>query len=204
MGVHTVVCPGRKYQCLRQRSSYAAITTDDGLSNSNVSDIVQDRNGFVWIATSNGLNRFDGSNFKTILQGNQIRCIYEDRSGKVWICDKRGLTRLTYLPDGNVHEENLTSRLYDRSVRTLFEDSRGNVWIGYGNDCITMYRPSTNQFQNFTLKLENEGGTPSFLVVAPYGVHLQSVLISKPLQSHCLCGWSADAKQPASPSPPTA
>lgn len=50
-------------------------TTDDGLSNSNVSDIVQDRNGFVWIATSNGLNRFDGSNFKTILQGNQIRCI---------------------------------------------------------------------------------------------------------------------------------
>ena len=65
---------------------------DAGLSNNYVMGITQDRNGFVWIATESGLNRFDGKSFKSFKAGdsgiaaNELNRIVSDRvTNSIWI-----------------------------------------------------------------------------------------------------------------------
>src|SRR5215210_4530974 len=70
-------------------------TTKDGLSYNICNDIIKDRLGFIWIATENGLNRFDGKNFQTYYDnpydttspvGNMGYSLYEDSRGYIWYC----------------------------------------------------------------------------------------------------------------------
>src|SRR5689334_18423526 len=73
------------------------ITKTDGLSDNEVSCFYQDKEGFLWIGTRNGLNRFDGSHF-TIFQnnpndphsisGNSVIDILQDSDGMIWIATK--------------------------------------------------------------------------------------------------------------------
>src|SRR6185369_3205430 len=87
-----------------QISSYnfRSLTTNDGLSDGIVRAISQDKYGFVWIGTSYGLNRFDGTNIKTFftkkgdscsLPDNYIQSLYRDASGDLWIGTLKGLCR---------------------------------------------------------------------------------------------------------------
>jgi Histidine kinase/Y_Y_Y domain/Two component regulator propeller len=71
--------------------SYSSVhyDTKDGLPSATVYDISQDKNGFIWFATENGLSRFDGKNFKTFttkdgLPDNSILKVHGDNSGRVY------------------------------------------------------------------------------------------------------------------------
>jgi ligand-binding sensor domain-containing protein len=72
---------------------------EEGLSNPYIQCIYQDRRGYLWIGTSDGLNRFDGYTFKIYrysesdtnsLNGVLVRAIYEDSRGNLWIGTERG------------------------------------------------------------------------------------------------------------------
>jgi ligand-binding sensor domain-containing protein len=76
------------------------INSDDGLSHNIVNDIVQDGKGFIWIATHDGLNRFDGYELKvyrfnpadsTSISGNYIKSLFVDQNGNLWISTRYGL-----------------------------------------------------------------------------------------------------------------
>lgn len=73
------------------------ITTSNGLSSGSISDIEQDAVGFIWIATRDGLNRYDGNNFKVYqknnsnLLGNGVSDIGFDERGRMWIGTYNGL-----------------------------------------------------------------------------------------------------------------
>ncbi len=80
--------------------------TSDGLSNRYVSSIIKDQQGFVWFGTSNGLNRYDGYNFKIINQGGsekelsnkQVNYILESKENNcLWIATDNGLNKLDQL-----------------------------------------------------------------------------------------------------------
>ena len=89
-----------------QRYAVRQITTDDGLSNSCVVSIAQDKSGYIWIATEEGLNRFDGNSFENFykndppnsLSGNELNCIIDDpRDSVLWIATQRsGLNSFNY------------------------------------------------------------------------------------------------------------
>src|SRR6187551_912195 len=64
-----------------------------GLSQSSINDILQDKDGYLWVATWSGLIRYDGYSTKIFhsgtgeadLKGNLISCLFEDHEGKLWI-----------------------------------------------------------------------------------------------------------------------
>src|SRR6185369_12180833 len=72
-----------------QGYSYINYDTRDGLAGSVVYDAIQDKEGFMWFATENGLSRFDGKNFKTFttkdgLPDNEVLKLFLDSQGRLW------------------------------------------------------------------------------------------------------------------------
>lgn len=76
---------------------------EDGLSQSSVTGIVQDRYGFIWISTQDGLNRYDGYSFKTFknnpnnsntIPNNYVHFLDEDESGNLWFGTNRGIGKM--------------------------------------------------------------------------------------------------------------
>ena len=78
---------------------FESISIESGLSQGNVRCILQDKQGFLWLGTQDGLNRFDGNNFvvfKNIiddsnsLSHNYIYALAEDKDGNIWIATGGG------------------------------------------------------------------------------------------------------------------
>ena len=96
ISVHWNYCPA----LLAQPYYFKHYLVENGLSNNSVSCSLQDKNGFLWFGTINGLNRFDGYSFKvfrhngedsTSIGSNFIRCLFEDQKGCLWIGTNKGI-----------------------------------------------------------------------------------------------------------------
>jgi len=125
-------------------------TLDDGLSNSNINCIIQDRNGFIWIGTENGLNRFDGYTFKTYYSGNNtandlysddVFSICDDHDGVMWLGTFQGLFRYDEANDGFHHRSFIdkTGNRYDKPIRDIAEDEAGILWLATSGDGLIAY-----------------------------------------------------------------
>jgi ligand-binding sensor domain-containing protein len=117
--------------------------TRKGLSNNIIYDIYQDKNGFIWIATENGLNRFDGYEFtvfhhvpgdSTSIPSNVVRTITEDDEGRVWIGTFEGLSLYDRESDTfRNYKKSEVSNNTSMDIQILYKDSGGDFWfIGDG------------------------------------------------------------------------
>ena len=110
---------------------FTRLSTDQGLSQTKVSQIVQDDQGFMWFGTQYGLNRYDGYNFKLFvhdpknpnsLSGVYIRALFKDRDGALWVgCDQ-------FLDKFNRATETFT-RYPVPFVNHISQDSAGTMWL---------------------------------------------------------------------------
>ncbi|MDX2250051.1 MAG: two-component regulator propeller domain-containing protein [Bacteroidia bacterium] len=148
-------------------------STDAGLSSNSIRDIYQDRRGFLWIATADGLNRFDGYHFtvfrhdpddSTSLSNNNLYDLLEDREGKLWIASLRGGLNC-YDPVKDLfyhykHDPHDSTSLSSDEVISLFQDREGTIWVGTSRGLNQMVKdPAGNiSFVRHINKPEDPGG----------------------------------------------
>ncbi len=135
------------------------LTTVDGISDVFIRDILIDKEGFLWLATQDGLNQYNGYNFKnfkhnssdtTSLPENFIFCLAEDSSGNIWAGTKeRGLGK--YIKKLDYFKTYSTkNNLQSNAIQKIFTDHHGGVWVGTANG-LSKYNPVTDKFINYRI-----------------------------------------------------
>jgi two-component system sensor histidine kinase ChiS len=136
-------------------SCFNHISIDDGLSQSSVYCILQDKKGFMWLGTQEGLNRYDGYKFKTYKQrpqdeatisNNYVWTIFEDNAGVFWIGTYFGLNCFNREPgifECYLKDKTKPHSLSHNDFRAIYEDQFGILWIGtYGGGLNKLDRKS--------------------------------------------------------------
>ncbi|MDX1614143.1 MAG: two-component regulator propeller domain-containing protein [Candidatus Promineifilaceae bacterium] len=143
------------------RLHFDQVGLDQGLSQSSVHDILQDRYGFMWFATSGGLNRYDGYGMTVFendpqepssLSDNTVLALWEDQRGILWAGTAHGgLNRF------EADSETFAAYRHDASdehsipadrINDVYEDSAGQLWIGTTNG-LALFDPARQAFRRF-------------------------------------------------------
>ena len=156
---------------------FRQFTIKEGLSQSALLSAMQDKQGFMWFGTANGLNRFDGYNFviyinnpydSTSISDNEITSIFEDAQGYIWIGTIKGIlnkfNRKTgtfehFIPD-NISEKTSTDESYtdypisfvrnsSSSITSIADGRDGNLWIGTWGNGLYKFNKKTNEFERY-------------------------------------------------------
>jgi signal transduction histidine kinase/ligand-binding sensor domain-containing protein/DNA-binding response OmpR family regulator len=121
--------------------NFTALTTKNGLSSNTVNAILKDRFGLIWFGTDDGLDKFDGTNFKvyrhkpgdsTSLQANEILALHEDKAGNLWIGTSGGsLSLYDRKKDAfvNFPAGRNPNSLKNNVIKAVCSDYRGHIWV---------------------------------------------------------------------------
>jgi len=148
------------------------LTMRDGLSQSTVMSILQDSQGFLWLATESGLNRYDGYSIREYRRerGNEhglptdyIWSIAEDARGDLWLATVGGgvarLDRATDRFQQFRHNPLDPQTLASDTIRTLLIDAEGSIWAGNERDGLDVLDPRTGRVRHF----RHRAGDPASL-----------------------------------------
>ncbi len=141
---------------------------ETGLSSNEIYQVYQDSKGFIWIATKDGLNRYDGYHFITYkanqqdanaLQTNVIQYVYEDRQNNFWIGTEDGLVlfdlaqnKFTSIPIAINHPLKQTNKI---NVGFMYEDKAGNFWVASNGEGLNLFDRKTQTFKTFLFDANN-------------------------------------------------
>lgn len=142
-----------------QPVSFQHFSVEQGLPNYSAISLTQDKMGFMWIGTVDGLCRYDGIRFKTYrsnasdlnsLSGNHIISLFTDSKGIIWVGTSTGLNKYDVKQDR--FERVPFSNNQTGSVFCIYEDSKRQIWVGSANG-LYMIPPNGSppvSFQNKT------------------------------------------------------
>ncbi|TKC63758.1 response regulator [Pedobacter hiemivivus] len=134
---------------------FRGVSVDKGLSQSTVFSIVQDTLGFMWMATQDGLNRYDGESFtvyrssktdKTSLQSNYIRSIYLDHKGQLWVGGNQGVSRYDYATN-SFENYKLPRKSGEWYISSIIQDAGKLIWASSSAGEIFYLDQETAQFK---------------------------------------------------------
>jgi ligand-binding sensor domain-containing protein/serine phosphatase RsbU (regulator of sigma subunit) len=148
----------------QDRIDFDRLSVEQGLSQSIIEQMVQGRKGFMWFATEDGLNRFDGYRFTVYknvpgnpnsLSNSQVTALHEDRDGILWAGTfASGLNRFDPSTEDVVryrhHDDDPTSLSAD-TVRCIFEDRSGRLWIGTQGGGLNRLDRETGTFHHYLM-----------------------------------------------------
>nr|WP_129732692.1 two-component regulator propeller domain-containing protein [Parabacteroides goldsteinii] len=142
---------------------------NEGISQLSVMDIYQDSKGYLWFATKNGLNRFNGKEYviyrredgnEQSLSGNSITSITEDRVGYLWVGTNKGLNRIDLNTDQIKRYTSTTDGLPQGSVVKVYTDAAGDLWVEIRGR-LNRYNREEDRFEQILLDNEFKGATLS-------------------------------------------
>lgn len=148
----------------------------DGLSSSEITSICENDH-YMWIATEDGLNRFDGHRFKVYkskssnnLKNNNIETLFLDSKGLLWIGFKTGGVDI-YDPrtDQFKHLNEWVSEAIPNRIISIFEDSRHNIWLGSWEEGVCKLIPDNEERTRFKVERSHWGAIVSSFVEKPQG-----------------------------------
>jgi len=140
------------------------LNVESGLSNNEVTAIVQDKYGFIWIGTRGGLNRYDGYQYvqykskisdTNSLVNNSIECLYSD-GNYLWIGTKSGgLSRYDQTKEvftNYQYDPKNEQSLSQNRIVSIFVDSKNRRWFGTFNNGVNLYKETKNVFSRYLEK----------------------------------------------------
>jgi signal transduction histidine kinase/ligand-binding sensor domain-containing protein/DNA-binding response OmpR family regulator len=147
----------------------------EGLSYGVVNSIAQGKEGFLWFATGDGLNRFDGHNFKVYkhnpedtnsIAGNYVRAVMADSEGTLWVSSRSGFSEFS------TSKEHFTRHLPSSQKRGVSDDvsdispaKNGDLWISLNGSGFAAFNKKTKKFRFYDLKNVTGLNTNSILDV---------------------------------------
>ncbi len=163
---------------------------DDGISNTSARAIVKDKDGYLWVGTQNGLNRFDGSQIKSYysdssqysIPDGKVNHLHFSNKNILWVATESGLCKYNPTFDNFTRFEN---QVNDSTIRSrtemIYEDSDGILWITYENlfpssGGMARFDPQTGSFDNFmmdnplgVMEIIQDGTDSTIFWAAAYG-----------------------------------
>lgn len=145
--------------------SFKNITIEDGLSQSSVNTLYQDTNGYMWIGTNDGLNRYNGYDFKVYsyndkdknsISNNFIIDVTEDNSGNIWVGTANGLSKIN-LKTGNINnylDRNDNGNLSHYNIRDILVTKDNRIIVATSNG-LNLYDKENDKFKR-VLSSENQ------------------------------------------------
>ena len=139
---------------------FSRLSLEHGLSQNCGRCILQDKEGFLWIGTEDGLNKFNGYEF-TVYQkvqrdsqslcNNFINTIFESNDGIIWVGTNDGLAQYNKLTDKFTiykNEPNNSKSISNNAINSINEDKAGNLWIGTNNGLVK-FDKKTQTFSSY-------------------------------------------------------
>ncbi|MCW3080304.1 sensor histidine kinase [Segetibacter sp.] len=157
--------------------NFYRLTNEEGLSQASANVIFKDSDGFLWIGTDDGLNRYDGKEVKryyyhfddnTTIAANEVYGICEDKTGRIWVAHYNSgisiLDKRTEKFKRLSSEDENSNKLSSNRIYGLYCDKLGNIWARseYG---ISSINPTTFTIKNFDNFPVNQPGTVNIEVV---------------------------------------
>ncbi len=142
---------------LSQPVYFRQYQVEDGLSHNSVICSLQDKMGFLWFGTADGLNRYDGRNFKIFrhdekdggsIGSNAIEYLHEDAKGQLWVGTGKGI----FLYNVTVEKFTRLPGTRGMSIRAIEDDLDGDIWFSEGGN---LYRYNTARKQLLYYPLRN-------------------------------------------------
>jgi signal transduction histidine kinase/ligand-binding sensor domain-containing protein/CheY-like chemotaxis protein len=155
------------------RFAFERIPPQKWLYQSNVNCITQDKQGFIWFGTNNGLNRYDGFGVTTYqhdphdqnsLSHNFVNDIFIDEQGFFWIGTWGGLNKFDPKTNHFTRYKNdakLANTLSNNDVKSITEDVQGNLWIGTHGGGLNRFDKVNGKFYAYTFSSRNPNSVKS-------------------------------------------
>lgn len=163
--IAALVCLSMFSSSYAQSITFSHLTVEDGLSNNDVNTLIQDKTGFMWFGTEDGLNRYDGYKFKVFrndpsdsnsISDNTIWALLEDSQGYLWVGTKNGILNMfNPLTEKFSHWILSDIDVNYSSITTLYEDSKGNIWIGTRTRGVYKLNPVTREIINWNRTIDS-------------------------------------------------
>ena len=141
------------------------LTIKEGLSHNTVHCMAQDSDGYIWIGTQNGLNKYNGYEFEVFRSGEQlnsnfrgktITAIFNDSSGNLWVGTANGY--INFRKNGTEVFENWDSQFPEiklSQITAFYEDAKKNIWIATRFSGVLSFSPSANNLVTFSKEKGN-------------------------------------------------
>ena len=161
-----------------QKLIFEPISMAHGLSQHCVNAIIQDTTGFLWFATNDGLNKYDGHNFRVFkpvqgdtrsISGNKISALLQGSDGKIWVGMTMGGGLNIFDPRSEIFTPVLDGQgknYCEYDVSDIFEDREGNVWIASNGGGLYCYDHKTGDCNRYTHNPHNPASITSNAVRA--------------------------------------